>query len=236
MQSSRQNMSLFLSIGGVLGVVLLSACGQLALQEAALPNAHQALGVASAGKPAQPAGSKLHNQGRKMVMDYGTLIPENQQLIKTVSGDLNGDGKQDLLIVSEEKEPYVNDSISQAKRTLYIFMADVSGGYSLLAKNNKLIPCKACGGLLGDPFQKLEVAKSGEFRLYIAGGSRERWALNYFFALSVNKKRWLLQKLTVDIYDTITEKSTQKEYLGKDFKNSSFELMDHEEAIGFTAS
>ena len=170
-------------------------------------------------------------------MDYSTLIPADQKLIKTVSGDLNGDGKQDLLLVSDEKNPAITDTEGKAKRTLWIFIADDSAnGFTLASSNNKIIPCEECGGLLGDPFQELKITKPGEFKLHIAGGSRERWALEYFFSFDSNAKKWFLNQLTVDAYDTIAEKSIQKYYSTKDFKNPDFQFVDHEETLEFTAS
>lgn len=111
------------------------------------------------------------------------FIPDGYDTLATASGDLNKDGKQDLVIIlrdkKEEAETDQADTLPVQNRILVILHRE-SDIYSRVALSDKAVLCKYCGGIFGDPFQGLSIEK-GVLLLSHYGGSNWRWAYTHKF-------------------------------------------------------
>jgi hypothetical protein len=117
--------------------------------------------------------------------NWKRFIPEGFQLVRSVEGDLNGDGKKDIAIVAETIEMMDSDhalipttdpafSFGGLRRVLLILWK-VDGGYELASESYNAIMCTGCGGAWGDPFESISIRK-GVLTVKHFGGSAWRWS------------------------------------------------------------
>jgi hypothetical protein len=157
-----------------------------------------------------------------------THIPDGYFIIDTCSGDLNLDNDVDFLILLGKKG---EDSLSSlgdepVKRRLLILTGENGEHYNLAAQSDNAVYCYSCGGVLGDPYQKLAI-KNGYFSVEHYGGSRHRWTRIVTFKYSPADSTWLLHKDGHETEDTMgEEKPTKKTYTTKDFGKVIFADFD----------
>src|SRR5207247_155192 len=65
------------------------------------------------------------------------------------------------------------------------------GKLSLAKRNEKVVLCSQCGGVMGDPFQGVTVGPK-TFSVSHYGGSAWRWSNEYKFNYSMRDKTWQL--------------------------------------------
>lgn len=63
--------------------------------------------------------------------------------------------------------------------------------YELMARNDSVILCRACGGIFGDPWEDLQTEENS-FIIYHMGGSSDRWTRNLEFYFNQEKGGWFL--------------------------------------------
>lgn len=111
------------------------------------------------------------------------------------SEDLNGDGRQDHVLVLEHKGAAAGDAAVRDKpRILLLLLGRPDGSLTLAKRNDKLVYCMACGGMLGDPFQGVEVGPK-TFTVSHYGGSGWRWSVSYKFNYSRLDNTWQLVRV-----------------------------------------
>ncbi len=112
------------------------------------------------------------------------------------------------------------------KRPLYILIGQSDQSYKLTAKNNNVVYCVDCGGMMGDPFMGITI-KNGYFSIEHYGGSAWRWTKIVTFKYSKTKKKWFLHKDGGDSFHTSQpEKVETKVKTVKDFGVIQFEKYD----------
>ncbi len=122
---------------------------------------------------------------------WGKLIPAGYEMIDTLSGDLNADGRMDLLmIIKVFGEDTIENSID-LKRPLLIFIRQRDGTLKLTARNDEVVLCLQCGGSFGDPYRNMVITDSS-FSVEHYGGSSYRWSDEIIFKYNEKKKSWFL--------------------------------------------
>lgn len=121
------------------------------------------------------------------------FIPKNYMLKDTIAGDLNKDEIKDLILVfNKEGEEQTSDiNNNPEKRLVLILLGQKNNTYKKVKQSENAIYCFDCGGMLGDPFQKITV-KEGQFSIEHFGGSSWRWARTSTFKYMDDKKDWYL--------------------------------------------
>lgn len=120
--------------------------------------------------------------------------------------DLDRDGRSDWLLVLEYARPRIdhrNGFEEEGPRALLLLRRRVDGRLVMAARNDHVVYCRGCGGMMGDPFQGLEAA-AGRFTVTNAGGSRYRWSRAFSFAWSRRDSAWQLLRVedgSFDIHD-----------------------------------
>ncbi|KAA2218821.1 hypothetical protein [Maribacter flavus] len=108
----------------------------------------------------------------KSVMEIHDLIPDSWQILSQVSGDLNGDGYEDLAfaIQSPVKETiqYTDDSESDtivtSPRILGIYFGKRNGKFKKKLQSNTFIINRNTP-VMDEPFKGLEILPDGEFQI-----------------------------------------------------------------------
>jgi len=111
--------------------------------------------------------------------DYLTSVANSY-----VFADLNKDGKEDLVVVTEQ--PPTKDEQGYpvfGQRGLTIFLADAQGNLVKFAEGPKAVLNADEGGVFGDPLEGIDISRTGAIRVGHYGGSADRWSLMETFQL-----------------------------------------------------
>jgi hypothetical protein len=109
--------------------------------------------------------------------------------------DLNRDGREDVVLVLERQKARPDDAeIEEQQRPLRILVRLADGAYKQARRNDHVVYCRTCGGVMGDPFQGVD-AGPGTFTVHNAGGSSWRWGVEYRFGYSRRDDTWQLVRV-----------------------------------------
>ena len=103
------------------------------------------------------------------------IIPVGFEIRDSVSGNLNDDKYQDMILVLKR---IGEDSLSLTsdfaiKREALILYGDEQG-YTVIARNMNVVSCCTCGGVLGDPYVGVTI-ENQTFSVSHYGGGVWRW-------------------------------------------------------------
>lgn len=132
------------------------------------------------------------------------FVLPNYKVLAFKKGDLNKDNIEDLVVVLDT----LGDD-DMAARPLLLLTQDAKGVYSLAARNDKVVACKGCGGMMGDPLAGIAIKKDF-FTIEEEGGSRERWTRYITFQYDVAQKTWVLHRIDESMTDTQDAKNDTK--------------------------
>ena len=130
------------------------------------------------------------------------FIEPGSRLASFGAADMNGDGTQDYVVVLQRDD-------EDGTRPLLIIGREKSGALRLLKRNDRIVGCESCGGMMGDPFQELVVKNKG-FSVSNAGGSRLRWTNSFEFKYSRRDRTWQLVRAEEDTFDAPDPDTTWK--------------------------
>lgn len=157
--------------------------------------------------------------------DLHTFAKNGYKILASKVGDLNGDGKPDALLVLDPPTTG-NEKLGEGPaRNVLILIRDANGQLQKVAQNDKLVPCAQCGGIAGDPFSYVQIAKNG-FTVVTEGGSRQHWSNEYTFAYSAQHNDWLLSDVKREVTDQDTGQHKQLDLTVKDFGTVTFANFD----------
>lgn len=142
-------------------------------------------------RPLLPAGSDVAQIQASLLRgaspEQAVEAGERNYLLR----DLNGDGAEDLLVISEEQPRYENYETNApcsagepdcwmvyGKRALHFFVGDANGNLSHVFTNNSYVRGADEGGVFGDPLNGISVRKSGAIEISFYGGSAWRWSFD----------------------------------------------------------
>lgn len=132
-----------------------------------------------------------------------SLIPKTHVIMDKAEGDLNQDGKSDLILVLKDK----NEGKDQDSppRILAVYFLDSNGEFKLISQTSNFLLKSNEGGVMGDPYSSIAVQR-GTIVVQHSGGSRERW--NFTHRFRFQDGGFFLIGKTDSTYDSITGEST----------------------------
>ncbi|MBC9912745.1 hypothetical protein [Chitinophaga varians] len=149
------------------------------------------------------------------------FIPKGYEILDTTTGDLNRDAWPDMVMVLRKKgEDSTSDVVEHPeKRPLLVLLGQPDHSYKLAARNDNVVYCVDCGGMMGDPFQGVTI-KQGYFSVEHYGGSAWRWTRIITFKYAPEDKNWYLYKDGGDSFhasmpDSVTTKVRTVKDFGK---------------------
>jgi hypothetical protein len=154
--------------------------------------------------------------------------------IEIERGDLNGDGRQDVVLVLErQKLRPSDDDIEAGQRPVLILIRQSDGRLKLAARNDAVAYCSTCGGIMGDPFVGIQIG-SRSFTVSNYGGSAWRWSFDYRFDYSRQDDAWQLVRVTESSFHTSepNKAKTKVRRPPKDFGKIGFAEFDPEKFVG----
>ena len=99
-------------------------------------------------------------------------IPQNYTVVDSVKGDLDKDGIAEL-VVAYNTQPESKDIFESVPRELIIYKKDYNK-WSVWRKSQQALYGSKDGGMMGDPFEKIEI-KNGILHVSQNGGSTWKW-------------------------------------------------------------
>lgn len=138
-------------------------------------------------------------------VELSRFVPPGATLRMSARDDLDGDGDEDALIAVEHGGVEASD----IPRALYLLRRDTDGVLQLAVDSPKAIPCRTCGGMMGDPLQSIRTGR-GRFTLRFEGGSRELWSSEYSFEYVPDRDGWRLAGIAFGSFDRADGKSAQR--------------------------
>ncbi|MEQ1678325.1 MAG: hypothetical protein ABL876_16600 [Chitinophagaceae bacterium] len=134
-------------------------------------------------------------QEKEVPKELLPYILEGYEVLDFTIGDLNGDKLTDYVLIlkskGEDSASFDNEEWEIARPVL-LLLRQPGGGLKSVASNTEVVPCRLCGGMMGDPYQALEI-RTNEFAISSYGGSSWRWAETVTFRYDKLKKNWYLQ-------------------------------------------
>jgi len=148
--------------------------------------------------------------------DLKSFIPQGYTLLDSASGDFNRDGMKDVVLILKN---HTETEFSDTTRPLLILHGAKNKGYTLIARNDHVVLCQACGGVFGDPYENV-VAKNIFFSVEHYGGSNWRWTRIITFKYDLKTKQYVLHRDAGISYhtsdpDKTTNTITNKKDFGK---------------------
>src|ERR1041385_6199316 len=142
------------------------------------------------------------NAELKIPTEVLPFVESGTKAIALEKSDLNGDGKEDFILVLEKENPARDaDDFPVGQRPLLILLRGTDGKLALAKRNERIVICSQCGGVFGDPFEGI-IAGRNTFSVEHYGGSSWRWKYSYKFNYSRINKSWRLVKVEEINYHT----------------------------------
>jgi hypothetical protein len=157
--------------------------------------------------------------------DYPVLYPSMQDLPREVrvfvekgtrpltlsEADLDGDGLKDFILVLERQKARSTDpEIEVGQRPLLILIRQQGGALLLVKRNDDIVYCSTCGGVMGDPFMDVGAGLK-TFTVCHYGGSAWRWSVNYTFNYSRRDRTWQLVRVEEERFHVSEPEKVEKD-------------------------
>ena len=155
------------------------------------------------------------------------IVPAGYEILDSVSGNLNDDQFNDMILVLKRAK---EDSLSPIsdfaiKRETLILYGD-ENGYTIVARNMNVVTCLTCGGMMGDPYTGISISDK-TFSVSHYGGSVWRWGRVSTFSRNPGGT-WVLSEDENETFSTENEERTREtiKTTPKDFGLITFEQYD----------
>jgi hypothetical protein len=143
-----------------------------------------------------------------------SLIPKDFTILDSASGDINKDGKKDLVVILKNNSEEVNGDTT---RPLLLLLGSEKEEYKLAERNDSIVLCKSCGGVFGDPYVGITV-KNNFFSIEHYGGSSWRWTRIITFKYDIKIKQFVLHRdAGISYHNSEPDKTTQNIHNKNDF-------------------
>jgi hypothetical protein len=155
---------------------------------------------------------------------FQAYAPAGYTVFDTATGNLNLDDVGDVVLVLRRsaKDTLATEEDTEARPVL-LLIGQGNEKYKQVARNDQLVYCAECGGMMGDPYSGVTI-KKGYFSIEHLGGSAWRWTRITTFKYSSTDSTWYLHKDGGDYYhSTEPEKAKRTVRTVKDFGRISFQ-------------
>lgn len=174
-------------------------------------------------------------QGNKQVLSHipktgktiMAFVPRGYDTMRTATGDLDKDGRDDAVLVLRDKREDTaadgNPILDHSRLLVVLFKTDA--GWELAATGGEVVMCKQCGGVFGDPFSDVVIHK-GILVVDHYGGSNWRWT--YSTKFRYQEGSFCLAGQTRNSFFNVGDCDKLGDAPGTDFEDINFVTGDRE--------
>lgn len=161
--------------------------------------------------------------------ELNPFVPKGHEALDFATGDLDGDGRADAILVLKGPAEIAETDDMETHRPLLLLIRQPDGRLKQERRTDRLVYCRTCGGMMGDPYMDVVIAK-GAFTVSHYGGSAWRWGADYTFAYDRARKDWFLDREIKTSFhagdpdETREESTLTREQLG-DFPIETFDAI-----------
>ena len=139
------------------------------------------------------------------------------------TGDLNGDGTLDYILVLNRTSADVEYSDHETDdRPTLLIVGDRNGKYSVAARNDSIVTCAGCDAPFANPFEGISIGKNN-FTIKVQTGSKAHLIYKYTFRYTPREKNWRLSRVVETDYDVYKDTSATLVYTApRNFDNIAF--------------
>lgn len=183
--------------------------------------------------------ASAQNQVVNIPDDVKPFIEKGSKPIALETADLNGDNKNDFVLVLQRDKHTKTDEMDypENQRPLLVLVRGKDKKLIEAKRNEKVVYCSGCGGIFGDPFAGISTGKN-TFTVKHYGGSAWRWSADYKFNYSRIDNTWQLVRVEKTFYHNVRpmNETLKKTVLTppKDFGKvdiADFDPNDYEEKV-----
>lgn len=176
--------------------LLFTACNNTEHTPASTPARHDSTSVPSttSEEKMEPVHTSVLDETGTLPANLQSFVPAGFAALDTASGDLNMDGKTDMILVlkslaEDTLSDIGGDEQQELRRPMLLLLGQDNGAYTLAARNDNAVLCHNCGGIFGDPFTGITI-KNGYFSIEhgIAGG--QHWESATTFKYDTGQAKW----------------------------------------------
>jgi len=147
----------------------------------------------------------------KIPAEVKPFVEKGAKTIALETADINGDGLKDYVLVLERENLTEKDEFDYPKnqRPLLLLTRGKGNKLSEAGRNEKIVMCSECGGMMGDPFAGVAVGRN-TLTVNHYGGSAWRWETSYKFNYSRIDKTWQLVRFERSDFHAADDERTIK--------------------------
>lgn len=155
---------------------------------------------------------------------FENLLKEGYEVL--FSDTLNTEQKEFVVIALKNtaEDSLMFASNTTVVRPLLILEKQPSEIFDIAFRNDNVIFCASCGGMMGDPFEDIEV-RDQMIIVNHSGGSRYRWTRNVGFSYSPKEGAWFLSSDQGVSFDSLNPE--------EEFEETTYTTIDQEKRILF---
>lgn len=155
--------------------------------------------------------ARAQTQAVEVPVEVKAFVEQGTKPIALESADLNGDGLKDYILVLERENPSSKDEndFPKNQRPLLILVRGADKKLTAAKRNELIVMCSECGGMMGDPFMGVTVARN-TFTVNHYRGSAWRWSVDFKFNYSRIDKTWQLVRIGEESFNANEPNKTFK--------------------------
>lgn len=150
----------------------------------------------------------LASAGQQNIEELLPFVPVNFKIFDQCDADLNQDGIKDKIIVLINDREETTPAGQDAPRRSLIILFGKKVGFTKVVDTDKVVYCKTCGGMMGDPYVRIAV-KPPFFTVEHYGGSAWRWKEYITFKYSKKYSTFLLHKKSHEFFHAASPNKVQ---------------------------
>ena len=165
-----------------------------------------------------PYTKTLHWNGHNFVLDetYESFIPAGYTILEMKKGYIYSDREdayEDVVMILRDTIELTQDMMDLPRPI--IVLKGTKDGFELGGRSDHAVMCQDCGGMMGDPFDYLEIAFN-KIELAHYGGSASKWYERAVFQLDKKAENWVLNKHISGWYEFDMDENGNEVELGEE--------------------
>jgi hypothetical protein len=98
------------------------------------------------------ASAFAEESGDELPGEMQPFVPQGHEALDFAAGDLDGDGREDAVLILKGPAEVQEKDDMDARRPLVLLIRQPDGRLKQVRRADRLVYCRTCGGMMGDPY------------------------------------------------------------------------------------